>query len=118
MGISYGILDTRGLVDKKINWIYYTQLIVNVIWPILFFVFKARLLSCYWIILLLILIIYMIVTFYKKHKLAAYLQIPYLLWTAFATYLNIGIYILNKWSITNFTIEKKLRQIEEEKFYD
>ena len=96
MGVSYGILDTRKLVDEKINKIYYTQLIVNLIWPILFFIFKARLLAAIWIILLLILIIYMILTFYKKHKLAAYLQIPYLIWTAFATYLNIGIYILNK----------------------
>ena len=96
MGVSYGILDTRKLVDEKINKIYYTQLIVNLIWPILFFIFKARLLAAIWIILLLILIIYMIFTFYKKHKLAAYLQIPYLIWTAFATYLNIGIYILNK----------------------
>lgn len=96
MGLSYGLLSTRGLVDKKEKCIYYTQLIVNLIWPILFFVFKARLISCLWIILLLILIIYMIITFYKKHRLAAYLQIPYLIWTAFATYLNIGIYILNK----------------------
>ena len=96
MGVSYGLLDTRGLVDTNINRIYYAQLIVNIIWPILFFVLKVRLFSCFWIILLLILIIAMIVAFNKKHKLAAYLQIPYLLWTLFATYLNIGIYLLNK----------------------
>ncbi len=96
MGISYGILDTRGLLDANINRIYYSQLVVNLIWPILFFVFKARLLSCFWIIILLLLIIDMIITFYKKHKFTAYLQIPYLIWTAFATYLNIGIYLLNK----------------------
>lgn len=96
MGISYGILDVKKLVDSKVKNIYYTQLIVNLIWPILFFVFKWRLISCIWIILLVILVIYMIITFYKKDKLAALLQIPYLLWTLFATYLNIGIYILNK----------------------
>ena len=96
MGVSYGLLDTRGLVDTNINRIYYAQLIVNIIWPILFFVLKVRLFSCFWIILLFILIIAMIVVFNEKHKLAAYLQIPYLLWTLFATYLNIGIYLLNK----------------------
>lgn len=96
MGISYGILDVKKLVDSKVKNIYYTQLIVNLIWPILFFVFKWRLISCIWIILLVILVIYMIITFYKKDKLVALLQIPYLLWTLFATYLNIGIYILNK----------------------
>lgn len=96
MGVSYGLLETRGLADESVKKIYYTQLIVNLIWPILFFVFKARLLSCFWIILLDVLVIYMIIIFNKKHKLAAYLQIPYLIWTLFATYLNIGIYLLNK----------------------
>ena len=96
MGISYGILDAKNLVDSNIKKIYYTQLIVNLIWPILFFVFKWRLISCIWIILLAILIIYMIITFYKKDKLSSLLQIPYLVWTIFATYLNIGIYILNR----------------------
>lgn len=96
MGISYGILDTKKLVDVKVNKIYYLQLIVNLIWPIIFFVFKQRLLAFMWIILLVVLIIYMIITFYKKNKLSAYLQIPYLLWTLFATYLNLGVYILNK----------------------
>ena len=96
MGISYGILDTRNLADEKVNTAYYLQLIVNILWPVLFFVLKARLLSSIWIVLLLVLIIYMIVTFNKKNKLAAYLQIPYLMWTAFATYLNIGVYLLNR----------------------
>lgn len=84
------------LADENVNRAYYLQLIANLIWPILFFVLKARLLSSIWIVLLLILIIYMIVTFNKKNKLAAYLQIPYLIWTAFATYLNIGVYLLNR----------------------
>lgn len=96
MGVSYGLLETRGLADESVKKIYYTQLIVNLIWPILFFVFKASLLSCFWIILLDVLVIYMIIIFNKKHKLSAYLQIPYLIWTLFATYLNIGIYLLNK----------------------
>ena len=96
MGVSYSILDINNLIDKKTKIIYYTQFIVNVIWPVLFFIFKARLLSCIWIILLFVLVLYMIITFYKKNKLSAYLQIPYLLWTAFATYLNIGVYLLNR----------------------
>ena len=96
MGISYGILATKNLVDYRVNKAYFLQLIINLIWPILFFVFKWRLFSCIWIILLIIAIIYMIVVFYRKNKLSAYLQIPYLLWTIFATYLNIGVYLLNR----------------------
>lgn len=97
MGISYGILETKKLVDYRVNKAYYLQLIINLLWPILFFVFKWRLFSCIWIILLIIAIIYMIIVFYRKNKLSAYLQIPYLLWTIFATYLNIGVYLLNRW---------------------
>jgi len=37
----------------------------------------------------------MINNFYKINKISAYLNIPYLLWILFATYLTIGIYILN-----------------------
>ena len=95
MGISYGLLESKDLVDNQINKVYYSQLIVNLIWPVLFFVFKLRLISAIWIILLAILVVKMIIEFYKKDKLAAYLQIPYLLWTLFATYLNIGVYLLN-----------------------
>ena len=96
MGIAYGILVYKGKSDVAVSKIYWTQLIVNLIWPILFFVFKLRLFSSVWIILLLILVIDMIIKFYKKDKIIGYSQIPYLLWIMFATYLNIGVYILNK----------------------
>lgn len=96
MGIAYGILVYKGKSNVEVSKIYWTQLIVNLIWPILFFVFKLRLFSSVWIILLLILVIDMIIKFYKKDKIISYSQIPYLLWIMFATYLNIGVYILNK----------------------
>lgn len=96
MGIAYGTLVYKGQLNKGISKIYWAQLIVNLIWPILFFVFKARLFSSIWIIILLILVINMILKFYKVNKIAGYSQIPYLLWIIFATYLNIGVYILNK----------------------
>ena len=96
MGIAYGILVYKGKSDVAVSKIYWTQLIVNLIWPILFFVFKLRLFSSVWIILLLILVIDMIIKFYKKDKIIGYSQIPYLLWIMFAAYLNIGVYILNK----------------------
>lgn len=96
MGISYGILASNSLVDSKINSIYYLQLFFNALWPIAFFLFKWRLFAFIWIIILAILIIIMIARFYEKHKTAAWLQAPYLLWTLFATYLNFGVYLLNR----------------------
>ena len=96
MGISYGILKSKGLTDKKIDLIYYIQLAVNAAWSIIFFLLKWRLFAFIWILLLDVLVILMIIKFYKKDKTAGLLQIPYLLWTLFASYLNLAIYILNK----------------------
>lgn len=96
MGISYGRLKTNLLTDKKTNLIYYLQLAFNALWPIIFFLLKWRLFAVMWIVLLVILVIIMIIKFYNKNKTAGLLQIPYLLWTLFATYLNIATYILNK----------------------
>lgn len=95
MGISYYLFKKKNIETKKENYIYYLQLIINLLWSIIFFVFKLRFLSILWIILLDILVVYMIYKFYKKYKISAYLNIPYLIWILFATYLTIGIYILN-----------------------
>ena len=57
---------------------------------------KWRLFAFIWIIILAVLIIIMIARFYEKQKTAAWLQVPYLLWTLFATYLNFGVYLLNR----------------------
>ncbi len=91
MGISAYIISLRG---GSLS-IYFVQLFVNALWSILFFVFKLRLISFIWIILLIILVIKMIKDFLKINSLAGYLQIPYLIWLIFAAYLNLGVYILN-----------------------
>ena len=96
MGISYGILKSNNLTDSETDLIYYLQLGVNALWSIFFFVFKWRLFSFFWIILLAILVILMIIKFYSKNKIAGLIQIPYLLWILFASYLNLSIYLLNK----------------------
>lgn len=96
MGVSYGILEDKSLIDLKTNNIYYFQLFVNALWSIIFFTLKWRLFAFVWIILLVISVIIMIINFYKKNKLSGLLQIPYLLWILFASYLNLSIYYLNK----------------------
>ena len=69
MRISYKIYRD----DNDYSIIYYVQLFVNVIWIIIFFKFKLLLLSLLWIILLDILIITLLIKFYKKNKLCCYL---------------------------------------------
>ena len=84
MGVSYGILESNSLVDSKINLVYYSQLFVNLLWPIIFFVFKWRLFALIWIMLLVILVAIMLTKFYQKNKIAVLLQIPYLGWTIYS----------------------------------
>ena len=71
------------------------QLIVNFFWPLLFFNAQAYGFSLLWLILLWLLVLWMILAFRKTVPLAAWLQIPYLLWLTFAVYLNAGVWYLN-----------------------
>lgn len=96
MGVSYGRLKEKSLIDNNVLFIYYFQLGVNALWTIVFFILKWRFIAFLWIILLALLVIWMIVKFYSKDKLAGLLQIPYITWTLFATYLNLEIYLLNR----------------------
>ena len=95
IGISYTLLKEKGEVPKETQQLYYTQLIFNYLWTFIFFVFRLRLLSVLWIIILDVLVIIMTYQFYKQNKLSGILLIPYILWLLFATYLNISIYFLN-----------------------
>lgn len=96
MGISYYIFRKKTKYSITLeSTIYYIQLIINLFWSIIFFILKWRLLATVWIILLDILVIYMIYLFYQRIKIAAKLNILYLVWILYATYLTIGIYLLN-----------------------
>lgn len=97
MGISsYLIYNSNSSNKTDALKIYAFQLIVNFIWPILFFNFQVYLISFIWLLFLWILILFMIINFYKINKNAGLLQIPYILWVTFAGYLNLMVYILNK----------------------
>lgn len=96
MGISYGMLRTRDLADTAVNTAYFGQLVVNLLWPVFFFVLKWRLFAFIWIAVLVILVIVMAVRFYQRHRTAGLLQLPYIAWTLFASYLNLSMYLLNK----------------------
>lgn len=97
MGISCYLIITSGSEDIKNALIWYAlQLTLNFFWSLIFFNLQFYLLAFIWLLLLIAVIIVMIIKFYKINPLAAYLQIPYLLWCIFAAYLNLSIYLLNK----------------------
>ncbi len=97
MGISCYIITTKDDENKDdaIVW-YVIQLVINSFWSLIFFGFNAYLFAFIWLLLLLISIIIMIIKFYKISKLAAYLNVFYILWVLFAGYLNLSIYFLNR----------------------
>lgn len=100
MGISSAriyLCETSERSDiKQALTLYGVQLVFNFLWPIAFFNFEALLFAFIWLMIMWVIIILMIIKFYTIDKTAAYLQIPYLLWTTFAAYLNFGFYLLNR----------------------
>ena len=75
--------------------IYWVQLALNFMWSIIFFRFEALWLAFVVIMALWIMIIAMILSFRKISPLAAYINIPYLIWVTFAAYLNLATAIIN-----------------------
>lgn len=71
------------------------QMVLNPLWSIVFFYFHAPALALVIVVLLELSILMMIRTFKRVDKIAAYIQLPYAAWVAFATLLNIAIVILN-----------------------
>jgi len=98
MGVSMFLIwnTPKTTLRQKALTVFGVQLFFNFWWSILFFSFHTILLSLVDILLLWFLIIYMITLFKKIKPVAAYLQIPYLLWLTFATVLNICIWYLNR----------------------
>lgn len=76
--------------------LYAIQLVVNFFWSLIFFNAQAFGFAFFWLLLLWILVLLMILAFRKIDPLAAWLQVPYLLWLTFAAYLNLGVWYLNK----------------------
>lgn len=97
MGIASYLVLTSAKPNRSRSalLVYGVQLFFNFFWPILFFSLKLYLSAFFWLVLLWLLILVTTVLFYKIAKPAGLLLVPYLLWVAFAGYLNLGIYLLN-----------------------
>ncbi|MBO4897822.1 MAG: tryptophan-rich sensory protein [Clostridia bacterium] len=99
MGIGISLVltsDSKTGQKKESLRLYVLQLIFNFFWSILFFNMRLFGVAFFWLLALWILIVLMTVSFRKSSKPAAYLQIPYIVWVAFAGYLNLAIYFLSK----------------------
>ncbi len=82
--------------NKKALTVYWVQLAVNFSWSIVFFRFEALWAAVAVVLVLLVMIVIMIAKFRKIRPLAGYINIPYLLWVAFASYLTIAVAVINR----------------------
>ena len=95
MGIASYLVLTSGKPNDTALAVYGIQLAFNFFWSILFFNMGMYLFAFIWLVLLWLLILKTTILFYQISKPAGYLMVPYLLWVAFAGYLNLSIYLLN-----------------------
>ena len=98
MGIGFYLVVTSEGNEEDIHKaviVYGLQLSVNFLWPTFFFNLQWYLFSFFWLLLLWILVLIMLVRFARVSQIAAYINIPYLIWLTFAAYLNLGILLLN-----------------------
>ncbi len=75
--------------------IFGAQLSLNLTWSILFFGLKNPTLAAVEVVILDIAVAGTILSFARYNRLSALLLLPYLAWVLFATYLTIGLAVLN-----------------------
>ena len=98
MGIAVFLVWRQGLKTEGVKpafIIFWVQLIINILWSVVFFGLKTPFGGFIVIVLLLIAVVITIVQFFKVSRLAGGLLIPYIVWLGIATYLNVGVWILN-----------------------
>ena len=96
MGISLWLLWISKTRYKFIAYLIFAiQLALNFAWSWIFFYQQKPFWAFLEILLLWIAVAGMIVTFRYHSKLAAYLQVPYLLWITYAITLNFFIWFYN-----------------------
>ena len=99
MGLAAGLVYNKGAKRPEVKqalFVFVAQLILNVLWSIMFFGAHQILGAFVIIVALLILILGTILRFVRISKPAAILIVPYLLWVGFATVLTAAVYVLNR----------------------
>ena len=76
--------------------LFWIQLAFNALWSIIFFGMKSKGGGAITIIVLWLLILATIITSFRVSEWAGILLIPYIVWVSIASYLNIGVWVLNK----------------------
>lgn len=97
MGIAAWLVWCSGgfRIQRQALSLFLLQLALNALWSWLFFAWNFGALALADIVVLWILIVITLVSFWRVRPLAGGLLIPYLLWVSFASVLNYSIWQLN-----------------------
>ncbi len=98
MGVSAYLVWSKGLESKGVKvalFIFVVQLVLNMLWSIVFFELRSIFYGFVVIIVLWIAIMLTITAFVRVSRKAGTLLLPYILWVSFASALNYYIWLLN-----------------------
>lgn len=95
MGISLYLVWSSNKKTKTALRFFTGQMVLNVLWSVLFFGLGNFWLAFVEIIILWIFILLTLIEFRKINKTAGLLLLPYILWVSFASFLNFTIASLN-----------------------
>jgi len=98
MGIAVFIVWRRGTYKRAVRTalkVFGLQLVLNALWSFLFFGLHSPGLALIEIVVLLSVIVWCSILFYRIYRPAGLLMLPYIAWVLFATYLNAMLWVLN-----------------------
>ncbi|MEM3586842.1 MAG: TspO/MBR family protein [Candidatus Jordarchaeaceae archaeon] len=113
MGIAAYIVWSEGWEKRDVKIalsVYGVQLVLNLLWSVLFFGLRSPFYGFLEITVLWMVIILNILVFYRVSRKAAYLLIPYIIWVSFAAILNYSIWQLNPWPYGQLIINMLILQ--------
>lgn len=94
MGIAvWRVFESQGADRRLAISLYGNQLLLNIVWPLLFFNLQIYFFAFAWLLLLWLMIYLTMRQFAILSQKAGMLLIPYLVWVTFAGYLNLAIAI-------------------------
>lgn len=95
MSVSLWLILRQDQPSRGIVVLYALQLLVNLVWPFIFFTIQAFGLAFWWLILLLALVIWLMIRAFQVTPAAGWLLVPYAAWCTFAAVLNFAVARLN-----------------------
>jgi translocator protein len=98
MGIALFLVWREGLNRSDVRFailIFAVQLVLNLLWSIVFFTYHSLFGSFILIMILWIAILANIIAFSIISRTAGLLLVPYIVWVSIASYLNYSVYLLN-----------------------